>query len=249
MIVGHNMFYTFTFFDITLEERKNLIELAECYDINYSYNEMSNILIVYEVPVNIRNEFIDYANSNNIDYKQEIKEQNRNGDINNTVLKIIENQVNFDYRLLSVLFNIRSFGGGGTVGGNTGNYYYTIYGALTVVQVQEFARLAQELGVPITISGEGERQYLTAGPLTSEQKTLFQKLGVKLNVGSNTNPGGEIPPIINPGEDVRYTRQQFISIIADYCVYKMHETGILASLAIAQCTVESGNGKDRKSVV
>lgn len=249
MIVGYNMFYTFTFFDITLEERKNLIETADNYDINYSYNELTNILIVYDVPVNIRNEFINYANLNNIEYKQEIKEQSGNGDINNTVLKILENQVNFDYRLLSVLFNIHSFGGEGTVGGNTGNYYYTIYGALTVVQVQEFARLAQELGVPITISGEGERQYLTAGPLTSEQKTLFQKLGVKLNVGSNTNPGGEIPPIINPGEDIRYTRQQFISIIADYCVYKMHETGILASLAIAQCTVESGNGNSGLTAV
>ena len=100
MIVGHNMFYTFTFFDITLEERKNLIELAEGYDINYSYNELTNILIVYDVSVNIRNDFINYANLNNIEYKQEIKEQSGNGDINNTVLKILENQVNFDYRLL-----------------------------------------------------------------------------------------------------------------------------------------------------
>ena len=56
------MFYTFTFFDISLEERENLIELADLYGINYSYNEMSNILIVYDVPTNRRNEFIDYAN-------------------------------------------------------------------------------------------------------------------------------------------------------------------------------------------
>ena len=75
MIVGHNMFYTFTFFDITLEEKNFLIETGDNYDINYSYNEMSNILIVYDVPTNRRNEFIEYANSNNIDYKQEIKEQ------------------------------------------------------------------------------------------------------------------------------------------------------------------------------
>lgn len=237
--------YTIIFSGLDSDGFAKVTELADTLNYNYVYVGLRLYVrnVVYE------------------DYKIFVQLAEELGGTTNTetvqgetgyILQSVYNPYNFlwgDWRLLSTLFYVIYNGGGGTVGGITGTEYLTVYGPMTGEQVKQFTQLAQELGVAIVQTGEDERWNLQIGPMTSDQKVQFQKLADNLNIKYDNNPSGNIPPVINPGEDIKFTRQQFIEIIGDYMSYKGKLEGWYPSVAIAQAILESGNGNSGLTAV
>lgn len=227
------------------ESYNELVDLCERIGVLWSY--IGLIFIAKDIPINYLNEFYDIINKYNLNTDQEIIERS-SGNIYDTVFGINLGSV-FDRRLWPILFLLRSHGGAGTVGGITGQEYLTIYGPLSGDQILQFTDLAKELGVAIITTGEDERWYMQVGPMTTQQKVQFQKLADSMNVSYDNNPSGQVPPVINPDQSTKYTRAEFIELVAPYCEYKGKQVGILPSLAIAQAVVESGNGNSGLTAV
>lgn len=240
------MFYDLTIYNLDELSYKECVDMCNKHNLKYTY--IGLILIILSIPNYLMNDFNAIVNKYNLESKQMIRFRYTSGDIERTVFGEVY-QFNFDKRMWPLLFFVKGSGGAGTVGGLTGQEYFTIYGPLSGDYIVKFSKLAQELGVPIVQSGEEERWYLKAGPMSTADKVKFQKLADSLNVDYNNNPSGEIPPVINPDQSTKYSRAQFIELVKDYCIYKGKQTGILPSLAIAQAVLESGNGNSGLTAV